>query len=89
MLFMAGISVTATAACGGHQYDNVVGGYWEPTGEGYVHSYTGSDGHSRGCSVTKMRWIRVKSCTVCGSVIHVPTGETEGWHSSCGSKPDR
>ena len=87
MLFTAGTSVTASAACGSHNYKET-GGYWEPTKQGYEHSYTGSDGITRGCSVDYMRWIRVECCSVCGTVKHVSTGEIKGFHSSCGSKPE-
>ncbi|MCM1120732.1 MAG: hypothetical protein NC543_15375 [bacterium] len=86
MLFAAGTPVTARAACGGHRFDKVTGEYWEPTGQGYQHSYTGYDGITRGCSVNIMRKVRVECCVVCGTVRHVQTGEEDEWHSSCGSK---
>lgn len=87
MLFVAGTPVTARAACSGgsHSYQET-GEYWEPTGQGYEHSYTGFDGITRGCSVNIMRKVRVECCVVCGTVRHVQTGVEDEWHSSCGTK---
>lgn len=87
MLFVAGTPVTARAACdgGSHPYE-ITGEYWEPTGQGFQHSYTGYDGITRGCSVNIMRKIVVKYCPVCGTTTHMQTGYEEERHSSCGSK---
>ena len=83
MLCMAGTSVTASAACGLHNYRET-GGYWVYSGYGYDHPYTGSDGITHGCSVTVYRWISIKFCTECGFVTQEETDNYDHRHSVAG-----
>lgn len=46
--------------------------------------YTGSDGITRGCSVSVYKWIEIKHCSVCDYITHEETGELDHRHSVAG-----
>lgn len=81
MMFMGAAPAEAKAACAKHDFEKT-GEYWVPTGNGYNHTYTGSDGETHGCAVTIMRRVDVEVCQTCGTVNHVNTDKTYDRHST-------
>lgn len=81
MMFMGTYApAEAKAVC---QHSSVVETIrWEPTGNGYNHSYTGQDGMTHGCGVTIVRKVRIETCKNCGFVKTIYTEETDEIHST-------